>query len=257
MKIKIEIKPTKKDWVYIGSFLLLLGISMSALVFSLSDINCKFLEFSTTKFRDIISVLVSVIAIVITAYLVVLAVSAYGRIEKIERIQRKVDLISQRIDLKHQNISQKLTDIENKERNIIQREQEIQQKLTDIENKEANIIKIEQEIQQKGEEIDNHFTQQRKEFAIALFNFNDEQIQIADESGNIEWKNKSFIRRARMAYNPCLDIELRITLLFQVASVGDITDIPKTEKIIESEQGDIKEAAELTLEELKRRLEIS
>jgi hypothetical protein len=55
-----------------------------------------------------------------------------------------------------------------------------------------------------------------------------------------------------------LDLETRIQLLFELASIGEEQDIEPVKNIIASEEEDkkIKDAAKIVLEELQKRLRI-
>jgi len=197
---------TVKDIIYSCLFVATISIALFALVYSLSDIDCKFLQFSATGFREIMGVLVSAVALVITAYLANLAISAYGRIEKIKQTHDEVDDIHKKCIGAFNLISQNLS----------------------------------------------------RDLAESLYTLLDEQIKIAEKNKNIEWKNDLLVRRARMSHKyPILDSELRIKLFFELAYIGDGTDIAPLEKIIKSEHRDIKIAAELALNELKRILSIN
>ena len=80
----------KQEVVYVSLFLVLFVIAIFALIFSLSDIDCGFLKFSAAKFKDIISVFVSAVALLITAYFVILAIDAYSSVQAIKRIKEDV-----------------------------------------------------------------------------------------------------------------------------------------------------------------------
>jgi len=102
--MKKKVKVTKRDIVYISLFVILFVIAIFALVFSLSDIDCNFLKFSATKFRDIISVFVSASALLITAYFVILAIDAYSSVQEIKKAKADIqnamnDITKQKEDL--------------------------------------------------------------------------------------------------------------------------------------------------------------
>lgn len=202
MKTKFAIK----DIVYICLFAALSAISVCALVFSLSDIDTKFLQFDQRGHRELLGAFVSAMSLVIAVIFVILAISAYGNISKIKKTKKRVDKI-----LKH--CSSELV-----------------------------------QIQQKKEEF-------HKEIEETLFAFNDEQIQLAEKHELLKWKNELMVKRARMAGYTMFDSEMRIKLLFELAYVGDDSDVELIKRIIkEGGSNEIKTAAKFALEELTNRL---
>jgi prepilin signal peptidase PulO-like enzyme (type II secretory pathway) len=83
-----------KDVVYICLFAALSVVSIFALVFSMSDVDTKFLQFDARGVHELLGVLVSTMSLVVTVIFVVLAISAYGNISKIKKTKKKVYRIS-------------------------------------------------------------------------------------------------------------------------------------------------------------------
>ena len=190
-----------KDKILGGVFIFVSIIATLALIFSLSDIECKALDFSSDKLLDFIGIVVTTVALVIAVLLGVYIIDAYKRIKDIE--------------IKHNDVSNKLLEM-----------QKINENMHNIEEKSTEI----------------------------LYNVLDGHIEMAILLGNIKLRNELVIRQARLSYKfPSLNSEIRIKLLFELAYIGDSTDIDPVLNIINNEQGDIKLAAELVYDELRKK----
>lgn len=196
-----------RDKIYLGLFVVIFSIATMGLVFSLSDINTNFLCFSSDKLGSIIGVFVSTVALVVTTYFVVLAISAYSHIRDIQQNRKKIDEL-----------------------------------ISDWINKNEQAIKLLRNYAETlYEEIDEE---------IAL-----EELKNNDVSDKIKRRNSLRIRRARLSYRcPMLDYKDRIKLLNELASIGELKDIRPIKELIVNEDGDIKAAAELVLEDLQKKL---
>jgi hypothetical protein len=96
--------------VHTGLFIALFAIAILALVFSLSDIDCDFLKFSSTGFREIMGVFVSAVALVITAYFVILAIDGYSSIQEIKKVKEIVEHDINHLEKKKEELSSIMRD---------------------------------------------------------------------------------------------------------------------------------------------------
>jgi hypothetical protein len=96
------------------------------------------------------------------------------------------------------------------------------------------------------------------DYVDTMYDILELQISLATKSQEIKSKDILKLRQARLSYQyPMLNEEIRIKLLLNLSIVGELQDIKHLENIIRNEQGEIKFAAELVLEELKKRLNIA
>lgn len=214
----------KKDICYIIVIIVLFCISISALIFSLSDINCSFLEYSNDSFKDILGVLVSSLAIVVTAFLVIMDVSAANRYREINNNAESVNSTLSQIEASNSNIQ-----------NI---QQECNRILTSIQTS-SDMAKT---------------TMQN--FAQILPEMYEGAIAIADKSAQIDLRDNLKKMLARLSYNyPYLSEDDRYLLMMDLSAIGDESDIPYLENISKSdkESEQIKYIANKILDQLRQK----
>jgi septal ring factor EnvC (AmiA/AmiB activator) len=134
MKRQMKKARDKKDIIYFGWLVLLSVIAICGLIFSLADIDCKALDFSANKLGSIIGTWVSAIAIVITAYFVILAIDAYAYIQDL----RKGKEMLEEWNKKYEKASNEIEEWSKKRKKA---EQKIQQAETTIEKKGTDFNK--------------------------------------------------------------------------------------------------------------------
>jgi hypothetical protein len=156
---------TKKEILYWGLFVAIFTIATMGLVFSLSDIECKFLSFSPDKFGTIIGAFVSATALVITVYFVILAISAYNHVREIQKQKEDIDNNKIIID-KHVRDIQKSKEIIDKQVRDIQNNKDI------IDKQVCDIEVDKQEIDRQKEWIEEFL----RNYAQTLYDVLTEQI---------------------------------------------------------------------------------
>lgn len=75
----------------------LIGIII-ILIFTLIILNKNGCQFSSNSITTLLGVIISCASLIITAYFVVMAINAYGHIEKIEELEKSVTTTSQQIN---------------------------------------------------------------------------------------------------------------------------------------------------------------
>lgn len=227
----------RKDWIFILCLIFVGIISVIGLTLSLSDINCNFLQFSPDKLSNIISACVGSVALVITVYLAILAISAFSHIKDIEKTRKDIDESKSSIDQTKNNI-------QTFNGEIITKKEEIEACL--------NTTKI------TRDSINNTYNQIKsflQDYANTFYDEIDHFIGLADGDKNIKHRDYLRTKQARMAYRyPMLDLDKRIDLLFKLAYVGEKEDIEPLMILVKNEENiDLKAAGELALEELRKK----
>ena len=223
---------TGKNSIYLWLIIVLLFcISFTALVFSLSDIDCQFLKYSNESFKDLLCVLVSSFAIVITAFLVIMDISASNRNREIERKAQKVDgLLKDAV--KEMTLLKGITD-------------HAQQLDTNVSLTTENL-----------NSLLNNSNKVISDFGFQILSSYEDAIALAEVLDDEKKRNNIKLMRARMAYNyPMLDTKMRKTLICELSAIGERDDIMYLEKIYNdpNENNDIKFLVGQALDMLKKK----
>ena len=99
-----------------------------------------------------------------------------------------------------------------------------------------------------------------QDYAKSLYDDLDAQIAVAELAKSENLRNILTLHQARLSYRyPMLDKNIRLSLLLTLADIGELEDINKIIPITlnPNEDREIKEYAELVLEELKKRLGVN
>lgn len=226
-EIKCSSWKGKKDFVYISLFILLFVISMIALLLALSNPHCHSPIFSMKLFKELLGVMISAVAMVVTAYLVIMEVSASNRHREIEKEADKVYKQSVEVSSCQKEV------------------QNLQQECLSGLNESRFFLGQIEEVKQN--------------FRILLPTLFEDAIAVADESGNIRLREELKKKRARLLHNDCmLDEETRISLIRELSALGDITDIERLNSIYTSKSVSerLRFATAQALDALKKRVVI-
>jgi len=219
-------KPTKSVIIHTGLIVLLFTIAIFALIFSLSDINCKFLQFSSTAFKEMMGVFISAVALVITAYFVILVIDAYSSVQEIKKIK--------------ENIQQDVNEIANE---IKKMKGDVQRDVNEMTNQKKELYSL------------------LCAYTQSLYDGLETQIELSERVSKSEKvRNDLYLIQARMSYRyPMLNKQTRIELLRKLHDIGELEDINNVRLLIinPNEDAQIKEYAELVFENLKSKFGIS
>lgn len=203
-------------------------ISIAALVFSLSDIDCKFLKFSNNSLKELLGVLISSFAIVITAFLVIMDISASGRNREIERKARKVDSLYD----KSQSLLNKST------------------------LKAGEIQSLAKSVSEGCRELESFSIRITNDSLLLILSLYDDAIALAEVAKEKEKRDKIKLEKSRLVYNyPMLDRKQRITFIQELSALGENKDIEKLSIIYNNpkEDDEIKIIVGNVLEVLKKK----
>lgn len=272
----------KKDHTFVISGISFL-ISIVALVFSFADIRIGDLQFKPDHFLAVIGAIMSSIGFVLAMYFAWLAVGAYGDIKKIEEQAKTIETHKTNIDNHAEAIQQNITKTQNLAQEAekanksiadkVEETQELSQKIeatnTSIENQIEKIQGLAKKAEESKSSIDsilNFYTNNYLvtiEYQMALDDYLVNSLDKENRSHQKLFTNyrekRELLRktRARMSYGiPYLETEDRIRFLIDLGGLGDETDLPHLNKILESENeiDKIKELAKMAIKNIEDRL---
>lgn len=196
-------------------------------VMLLFDIGRDKISLNIDEFKDFCAVVISSVSLIITICFAIMAISAYGKIQDIEKVSEQANCLNNEID------------------NLKKKKDEVSKLLSESKD---NLIKV--------NDASIHIQKSSVDVANLFLSFCEELIAIADTQNNLALKRKYSTIRARMSYtNMMLPEEMRINLLRELSVYGNHCDIEALRELSSSSSEHVRNLARYVLEDLHNKLE--
>ena len=265
-------------------FLVLLNVTGVLYENNPDILKCTFKDLST-----LLGVIISCVALIITAYFVVMAINAYGHIKEINEVKEKAENVNnllEEITTKYNSIKEESEEVSNQSTEITAKYDEIKRKSEEVSNQSTEITAKYDEIRKKSEEVSNQST----EITAKFDEIRKKSEKVSDQSTEItakydeikqnaeiinriledsrnkytiignriksyEIKLKLYEYRSIYIYPFLLDEDSKMSYLINLAIWGEACDIIPIEKISKNnkESERIRRTAKEVVKELRRR----
>ena len=223
-------------------FLVLLNVTGVLYENNPDILKCTFKDLST-----LLGVIISCVALIITAYFVVMAINAYGHIKEINEVKEKAENVNnllEEITTKYNSIKEESEEVSNQSTEITAKFDEIRKKSEKVSDQSTEITAKYDEIKQNAEIINRILEDSRNKYTI-----------IGNRIKSYEIKLKLYEYRSIYIYPFLLDEDSKMSYLINLAIWGEACDIIPIEKISKNnkESERIRRTAKEVVKELRRR----
>ena len=257
-----------KNWIYLITPIL----SILIMIFILCLLIKNDSHFSTENIKDLLGIIISCVALIITAFFVVMAVNAYGHIREIEEIKHKAEEVNGLIATVTTKASEVETSVEtatNKAEEVNGLVATVSTKAHDVESL-VNIVTIKAKeandlittVTNSAKEVKEQVTDAEEmlnDLFSTMISFHEEKITQAQKNKKDKQQiNKDLTNLFRLEvykYSRFLKEDTMKSYLLDLANLGDASDIKPIEDISNNLKmsQNIQDTAREAVKELRRR----
>ena len=228
-------------------------------------------HFSKENIKDLFGVIISCVALIITAFFVVMAVNAYGHIREIEEIKHKAEEVNGLVT----TVTKKASELETSVRTATSKAEEINGLVTTITTKANDVESLVNTVTSKAEEandlittVTNSAKEVKKQVTDAegllndifstMISFHEEKIKqaVKNKMRDSYYNDLTNLYRLEVyKYSRFLEEDTIYSYLLNLANLGDASDIKPIEDISNNLKmsQNIRDTAREAVKELRRR----